>query len=535
MKSTKGFEAQKRKLTRNVSRYLYRYTRGRVDIHKLASAGMEGSRSVNDLQSQLEASVPIRSRTMSETSISDVVVEPAVPKGVDLPGHSTPIHQEYRDIPGTGPFLEVRGDMEDSNIYDSEQVGAGIESDAESLAEVLDRLDLENKDDTFSHMQSQAEDCRKELTVMTQDIQRLAVSSVTYTAPGLVLGASTSVAWSTSVPAVSQTSRPSIQPFRLSAPFQNPYPVVPVTSQATLQRIPEDWSFLTPTGTYCAMDQNSPNITDFNARNMISSPSFVNPVQRAIEPNPIGAMGGGEIQLQIPPFNLQPKKESGAISKSHGAIGDNRKMLGPIDQAEIQQEKLDSRQKYLVEFKADRKQKRLANEEKQRDDVFSTVVASSDHVMARFLRDEEDNREAERVREEEATLRREQELHDIAAKMVAHAQPQMPTVTVPVPTNPFSFPNKPVTTGIVSSSVGGLQFPKPVNVGLSAGSVQGPHQFGQALWEALPVIECRINLSCPAPLVNKKLGRKKACQDVSLDVCVTGFEPSCSTPSFSKK
>ena len=160
---------------------------------------------------------------MSETSISDVVVEPAVPKGVDLPGHSTPIHQEYRDIPGTGPFLEVRGDMEDSNIYDSEQIGAGIESDAESLAKVLDRLDLENKDDTFSHMQSQAEDCRKELTVMTQDIQRLAVSSVTYTAPGLVLGASTSVAWSTSVPAVSQTTRPSLQPFRLSAPFQNPY------------------------------------------------------------------------------------------------------------------------------------------------------------------------------------------------------------------------------------------------------------------------------------------------------------------------
>ena len=128
---------------------------------------MEGSRSVNHLQSQLEASVPIRSRTMSETSISDVVVEPAGPEGVDLPGHSTPIHQEYRDIPGTGPFLEVRGDMEDSNIYDSEQVGAGIESDAESLAEVLDRLDLENKDDTFSHMQSQAEDCRKELAVVT--------------------------------------------------------------------------------------------------------------------------------------------------------------------------------------------------------------------------------------------------------------------------------------------------------------------------------------------------------------------------------
>ena len=74
MKSTKGFEAQKRKLTRSVSRALYRYTRGRFDIHRLASAGMEGSRSVNDLQSQLEASVPIRSRTMSETSIPDVWV-----------------------------------------------------------------------------------------------------------------------------------------------------------------------------------------------------------------------------------------------------------------------------------------------------------------------------------------------------------------------------------------------------------------------------------------------------------------------------
>ena len=57
------------------------------------------------------------------------------------------------------------------------------------------------------------------------------------------------------------------------------------------------------------------------------------------------------------------------------------------------------------------------------------------------------------VREEEATLRRERELHDTAAKMVAKVQPQMPSVTVPVPTNPLFFPNKPVTTGIVSSSV----------------------------------------------------------------------------------
>ena len=103
--------------------------------------------------------------------------------------------------------------------------------------------------------------------------------------------------------------------------------------------------------------------------------------------------------------------------------------------------------------------------------------------------------------------------------MVAKVQPQMPSVTVPVPTNPLFFPNKPVTTGIVSSSVRELQFPKPVHADLSAGSVQGPHQFGQALWEALPVIGC----SCPSPIVNKKLGRKKACQDVSLDICVTGF------------
>ena len=93
---------------------------------------------------------------------------------------------------------------------------------------------------------------------------------------------------------------------------------------------------------------------------MISSPSFNIPVQRAIEPNTIGAMGGGETQLQIPPFNLQPKKELGAISKSYGAIGENRKILRPTDQAEIQKEKLGSKQKYLEEFKADRIQKKVS-------------------------------------------------------------------------------------------------------------------------------------------------------------------------------